>query len=206
MSQGWKEYLNLLICEENHLQNMDEYHKFQKEARDTQDLLKRLDTEINQKYNPDFKDQYQLEGLLTDLNDQSRVMDSFEERVKALQNRSLQVLPLKYRRTAPQKLLPIEALCDFDTDAGQIHRGERYTLLRNNGQKWDVKDSSGRTMAAPAVCFIIPPTDPDSVAITDNLVSQQEANKQKLASSKTALQSRLADLKKDSTSGQDNTV
>lgn len=42
--------------------------QFQKEARDTQDLLKRLDTEINQKYNPDFKDQYQLEGLLTDMN------------------------------------------------------------------------------------------------------------------------------------------
>lgn len=27
-----------------------------------------MDTEINQKYNPEFKDQYQLEGLLTDLN------------------------------------------------------------------------------------------------------------------------------------------
>lgn len=23
----WKEYLNLLICEENHLKYMDEYHK-----------------------------------------------------------------------------------------------------------------------------------------------------------------------------------
>lgn len=50
---------------------------------------------------------------------------------------------------------------------GQIHRGERYTLLRNNGHKWDVKDASSRTLAAPGVCFIIPPTDPESVAITD---------------------------------------
>ncbi|KAK2829686.1 hypothetical protein Q7C36_017676 [Tachysurus vachellii] len=199
----WKEYLNLLICEENHLKNMDEYHKFQKESRDTLDLLKRLETEINQKYNPDFKDQYQLEGLLTDLKDQGKAMDSFDDRVKSLQNRSLQVLPLKYRKTAPQKLLPIEALCDFDTDEGQIHRGERYTLLRNNGAKWDVKDSSGRTLAAPGICFIIPPTDPDSVAIAENLVSQQKANKQKLASSQTALQTRLGDLKKDSTGGQD---
>lgn len=41
--------------------------QFQKESRDTLDLLKRLETEINQKYNPDFKDQYQLEGLLADL-------------------------------------------------------------------------------------------------------------------------------------------
>ncbi|XP_017313913.1 periplakin [Ictalurus punctatus] len=199
----WKEYLNLLICEENHLKHMDDYHKFQKEARDTQDLLKRLDTEINQKYNPDFKDQYQLDGLLTDLNDQAKAMDHFDERVKALQDRSLQVLPLKYRRSPPQKLLPIEALCDYDTDEGQIQRGGRYTLLRNNGAKWDVKDSAGRTLAAPGVCFIIPPTDPDSVAIADNLVSQQKANKQKVASSKAALQNRLANLKKDSTSGQD---
>lgn len=43
-------------------------------------------------------------------------MNHFDERVKALQKRSLQVLPLKFRRETPQKLLPIEALCEFDTD------------------------------------------------------------------------------------------
>lgn len=93
----WKEYLNLLICEENHLKQMDEYLKvrhrgqikvtqthsllkqvklisvrmcvqFYKEARDTQDLLKQLDTEINQKYNPEFKDVYQIEGLIRELD------------------------------------------------------------------------------------------------------------------------------------------
>lgn len=96
----WKEYLNLLICEENHLKQMDEYHKvrhrgqikithtltfkqvklvsvcmlicvcvqFYKEARDTQDLLKRLDTEVNQKYNPEFKDVYQIEVLIRELD------------------------------------------------------------------------------------------------------------------------------------------
>lgn len=42
--------------------------QFQKEARDTQDLLKRLDTDINQKYNPEFKDMYQLDGLVSDLD------------------------------------------------------------------------------------------------------------------------------------------
>lgn len=88
----WKEYLNLLICEENHLKHMDEYHQvrhdmkcfdcriyrqvrltcfsmqFNKEARDTQDLLKRLETEISQKYNPEFKDVYQMEGLISELD------------------------------------------------------------------------------------------------------------------------------------------
>uniref|UniRef100_A0A8D3DB00 Periplakin n=1 Tax=Scophthalmus maximus TaxID=52904 RepID=A0A8D3DB00_SCOMX len=191
----WKEYLNLLICEENHLKHMDEYHK---EARDTQDLLKRLDTEVNQKYNPEFKDVYQMEGLIRELDDQAKAMDHFDERVKALQKRSLQVLPLKYRRETPQKLLPVEALCEFDTDEGQILRGERYTLLRNNGIKWDVKDAAGRKVTAPAVCFMIPPTDPEGVAISDNLASQQKAVKQKMASSKSTLLKRFDELKKDS--------
>ncbi|XP_016134587.1 periplakin [Sinocyclocheilus grahami] len=199
----WKEYLNMLICEENHLKNMDDYHKFHKDARDTSDLLKRLETEINQKYNPEFKDMYQMEGLIADLDDQAKAMDHFDERLKALQKHSLQVLPLKYRRETPQKLLPIEALCEYETNEGSILRGERYTLLRNNGSKWDVKDANGRTMSVPAVCFIIPPTDPEAVAVADNLINQHKGIKQKVASSKSALQARLAELKKESTGGQD---
>lgn len=53
---------------------------------------------------------------------------------------------------------------------GSILRGERYTLLRNSGPKWDVKDANGRTMNAPGVCFIIPPTDPEAVAVADKWV------------------------------------
>ncbi|XP_056096574.1 periplakin [Rhinichthys klamathensis goyatoka] len=199
----WKEYLNLLICEENHLKNMDDYHKFHKDARDTNDLLKRLETEINQKYNPEFKDMYQIEGLITDLDDQAKAMGHFDERLKDLQKRSLQVLPLKYRRETPQKLLPIEALCEYEANEGPILRGERYTLLRNNGPKWDVKDANGRTMNAPGVCFIIPPTDPEAVAVADNLINQHKSIKQKVASSKSALQARLPELRKESTGGQD---
>lgn len=43
-------------------------------------------------------------------------MNHFDERVSALQKRSLQVVPLKYRRETPQKLLPVEALCEYDTE------------------------------------------------------------------------------------------
>uniref|UniRef100_A0A671UW45 Periplakin n=1 Tax=Sparus aurata TaxID=8175 RepID=A0A671UW45_SPAAU len=197
----WKEYLNLLICEENHLKQMEEYHKFHKEARDTQDLLKRLDKDVSQKYDPEFKDVYQMEGLIQELDDQAKAMNHFDERVSALQKRSLQVVPLKYRRETPQKLLPVEALCEYDTEDGQILRGERYTLLRNNGSKWDVKDAHGRKYTAPAVCFMIPPTDPEAVAIADNMASQQKAIKQKIASSKGILQKRYDELRKASGTG-----
>ncbi|KAJ0000679.1 hypothetical protein NQD34_005699 [Periophthalmus magnuspinnatus] len=200
----WKEYLNLLICEETHLKHMDEYHKYHKEARDTQDLLRRLDTEVSQKYNPEFKDVYQTEGLLSELDDQSKALEHFDERVKALQKRGLQVLPLKYRRETPQKLLPVEALCELETDDGQIQRGERYTLLRNNGAKWDVKDAAGKKINAPAVCFMIPPTDPEAVAIADNLATQQKALKQKMSGSRATLQKRYDELRKESTTGSDS--
>ncbi|XP_013875750.1 periplakin [Austrofundulus limnaeus] len=197
----WKEYLNLLICEENHLKHMDEYHKYHKEARDTQDLLKRLDTEVTQKYNPEFKDVYQMESLIGELDDQAKAVEYLDERVKNLQKNSLQVLPLKYRRETPQKVLPVEALCEFDTEEGQIARGERYSLLRNNGAKWDVKDAAGRKHTAPGVCFMIPPTDPEAVTIADNLASQLKGLKQKMGSSKATLQKRYDTLKLEKGSG-----
>ncbi len=50
------------------------------------------------------------------VQDQAKAIDRFDERVKNLQKRSLQVLPLSYRRETPQKLLPVEALCEFDTE------------------------------------------------------------------------------------------
>uniref|UniRef100_A0A6Q2YMP2 Periplakin n=1 Tax=Esox lucius TaxID=8010 RepID=A0A6Q2YMP2_ESOLU len=194
----WKEYLNLLICEENHLKHMDEYHKFHKDARDTQDLLKRLDMEVTQKYKPDYKDMYQTESLIRDLDDQVKAMDHFDERVKVLEKRSLQVLPLKFRRETPQKLLPVEALCEFDTEEGQIQRGERYTLLSKKGNKWDVKDSVGHKITAPGICFMFPPTDPESVAVATNLAAQQKGIKSKVTGSRTVLVKRLDELKKDS--------
>lgn len=64
----WKEYLNLLICEESHLKYMEDYHQFHKDMKDAQELLHKVDSDLNQKYSPDFKDRYQLELLLRELD------------------------------------------------------------------------------------------------------------------------------------------
>lgn len=50
---------------------------------------------------------------------------------------------------------------------GLISRGYSYTLQRNNGESWDLTDSAGNTLTAPAVCFMIPPTDPEALALAD---------------------------------------
>ncbi|XP_043567962.1 periplakin [Chiloscyllium plagiosum] len=192
----WKEYLNLLICEENHLKNMDDYHKFYKDAKDMQDLLKKVDTDLDQKYNPEFKDEFQLQTLLRDLEDQDRALDKYDDAVKTLKKRSHQVLPLKYRRANPPKPVPVEALCDFEAEEARIQRGERYTLNKNlNGTHWEVSDTAGQKQKAPAVCFIIPPTDPEAIAIGDDITNQYNSVKQKSGSAKNVLQKRYNEIK-----------
>ncbi|KAB0394212.1 hypothetical protein E2I00_005051, partial [Balaenoptera physalus] len=177
----WKEYLNLLICEESHLKYMEEYHQFHKDVKDAQELLRKVDSDLNQKYSPDFKDQYQIELMLRELD--------------GLQKRGQQVVPLKYRRETPFKPISVEALCDFESDQGLISRGYSYTLQRNNGESWDLTDSAGNELTAPAVCFMIPPTDPEAVALADSLGSQYQSLQQKAAGSRRALQQRHEVLK-----------
>uniref|UniRef100_A0A8C0DTX1 Periplakin n=1 Tax=Balaenoptera musculus TaxID=9771 RepID=A0A8C0DTX1_BALMU len=179
----WKEYLNLLICEESHLKYMEEYHQFHKDVKDAQELLRKVDSDLNQKYSPDFKDQYQIELMLRELDDQEKALDKYEHEVQGLQKRGQQV-PIS-----------VEALCDFESDQGLISRGYSYTLQRNNGESWDLTDSAGNELTAPAVCFMIPPTDPEAVALADSLGSQYQSLRQKAAGSRRALQQRHEVLK-----------
>ncbi|XP_004627850.1 periplakin [Octodon degus] len=191
----WKEYLNLLICEESHLKFMEDYHQFHKDVKDAQELLHKVDSDLNQKYSPDFKDRYQIELLLRELDDQEKALDKYEDVVRGLQKRGQQVVPLKYRRETPLKPIPVEALCDFEGDQGPISRGYSYTLQKNNGETWELTDSTGNKLTAPAVCFMIPPTDPEALALVDSLGIQYRSVRQKAAGSKYTLQQRHKVLK-----------
>ncbi|NXE08812.1 PEPL protein, partial [Lophotis ruficrista] len=163
----WKEYLNLLICEESHLKFMEDFHKFHKDAKDAQELLKKVDTDLDQKFNPEFKDRYQLESLLRELDDQEKALEKYEAVVQSLQERSQHVLPLRYRRETPRQPVPVEALCEYEGEQGQISRGAHYTLQKNSGDVWEVADSSGDKISAPGVCFMIPPPDEEAIALAD---------------------------------------
>ncbi|XP_074136524.1 periplakin [Sminthopsis crassicaudata] len=191
----WKEYLNLLICEESHLKYMEDYHQFHKDVKDAQELLRKVDTDLNQKYSPEFKDRYQIESLLRELDDQEKALDKYDDVIRSLQKRGQQVVPLKYRRETPLKPIPVEALCDFESEQGLISRGYSYTLQKNNGESWDITDSSGNKLSAPAVCFMIPPTDPEALALIDSLSNQYRSVKQKASGSKAALKQRYEMLK-----------
>uniref|UniRef100_A0A8C2U0B0 Periplakin n=1 Tax=Coturnix japonica TaxID=93934 RepID=A0A8C2U0B0_COTJA len=165
----WKEYLNFLICEESHLKFMEDFHKFQKDAKDAQQLLKRVDTDLDQKYSPEFKDRYQLESLLRELDDQEKALEKYDAVVQSLQERSQHVLPLRYRRLPPPQPIPVEALCEYEGEQGQITRGAHYTLQKNSGDIWEVMDGAGGAISAPGVCFMIPPPDAEAIALADQI-------------------------------------
>lgn len=54
---------------------------------------------------------------------------------------------------------------------GPISRGYSYTLQKNNGETWELTDSAGNKLTAPAICFMIPPTDPEALALVDRYES-----------------------------------
>ncbi|NWT58245.1 PEPL protein, partial [Erythrocercus mccallii] len=103
--------------------------------------------------------------------DQEKALDKYEAVVKSLQERSQQVLPLRYRRQPPPQPVPVEALCEYEGEQGQISRGAHYTLRSNSGDVWEVADSAGDTISAPGVCFMIPPPEPEAIALAEQYVS-----------------------------------
>ncbi|XP_048869854.1 periplakin-like isoform X3 [Brienomyrus brachyistius] len=193
----WKDFRGLLTCEEKHLRNMEDYHRFHREARDVRDLLQRIDKELSSRYNPEFKDAYQIELLISDLDDLVGAMDQHEKRVEVLQAQSQNVHPLKVRRKMPMELPLVEALCNFHTDQGSITQGKTYTLLSIGRRKWKVLDLAGCHLSAPAVCFLVPPTDPETIALSQSIASLKSDIRENISRSKDILQKKLEEVKKE---------
>ncbi|KAJ7305720.1 hypothetical protein JRQ81_010086 [Phrynocephalus forsythii] len=211
----WKEYLNLLICEESHLKFMEDYHQFHKDAKDAQDLLRKVDIELDQKYSPDFKDRYQIESLLRELEDQEKALDKYEDVVRSLQvtepaGAASEVPPrdapqahpggsplrLRKRSESPN---PAEISTEPDPflPQCQLNRGATYLLQKNHSDTWELTDSAGSVINAPGVCFMIPPTDPESLSLADNIAGQYQSVRQKISGTKDLLQQRYDGLKAD---------
>lgn len=63
--------------------------------------------------------------------------------------------------------LRVSLKCWVCSHQGLISRGYSYTLQKNNGESWELTDSTGKKLTAPAVCFVVPPTDPEALALAD---------------------------------------
>ncbi|KAM9482667.1 envoplakin a [Clarias gariepinus] len=162
----WQRFLNLCICQETHLDNVEEYKKYQLDAETLSESLSGLSTTLDPKSlskKTNTETQLQLET-------EERPLQRCETLLADLRKRSTTIAPLKLRRTTPNRPITVESLCDWNTPTASISRGEKLTLKSNsNIAKWDVHSPDGSVNSFPGVCFLIPPPDTEAVNKVDLL-------------------------------------
>lgn len=162
----WQAFLNLCLSQEEHLDNIDTYKKFQLDADQLSDSLERLNSTMDprsvaNKSNP--------EVLLTLEGDEPAVKRN-ELRLAALRELSGKVVPLKLRRIQPTKPTTAVSLCDWVDEEEAVRRGEKLTLKSNSDNKnWKLQSSSGKIRTLPGVCFLIPPPDAEALETVNRL-------------------------------------
>ncbi|KAF7220666.1 envoplakin [Nothobranchius furzeri] len=156
----WQAFLNLCLAQEVHLDNIDQYKKFQLEAETLSDSLERLHSSLDTK---SFSNKTNSEILWALEADEPAVKRN-EQRLEALRERSSSVLPLQLRRLQPTKPTAVVSLCDWEEGEETVAREEMLILRSNADQKkWELEDSNGTIKTLPGVCFEIPPPDAESL-------------------------------------------
>uniref|UniRef100_A0A3Q3GGX3 Envoplakin-like n=1 Tax=Labrus bergylta TaxID=56723 RepID=A0A3Q3GGX3_9LABR len=157
----WQGFLNLCLAQETHLDNIDDYKKFQLDAETLSDSLQRLNTSLDPK---SLANKSNAEALIVIEVQHERN----EERVAALQELSSTVAPLKSRRVQPTKPTTVVSLCDWEDEevrpAVTLRRGDMLKLKSNSdNNNWVLQNASGETKTLPGACFMIPPPDDEAM-------------------------------------------
>ncbi|XP_076121399.1 envoplakin [Alosa pseudoharengus] len=178
VQRKWKDFLNLCICQETHLDNVEDYKRYQLDMETFSESLKRINSTLDSKLLGNMstlEKQMHVEG-------EERAVERNEQRLADLKELSTTIAPLHLRRLRPTKPVNVVALCDWTTDKTSMQRGDRFTLKSNNNEEtWEVQTSSGLTKTVPSVCLLILPPDRDAIARVESLGDQLEDLKRRRA-------------------------
>uniref|UniRef100_A0A8V5HH57 Uncharacterized protein n=1 Tax=Melopsittacus undulatus TaxID=13146 RepID=A0A8V5HH57_MELUD len=165
LKNEWQNFLNLCICQESQLKNVESYKKFQDDAEAVSRSLKKMSSDLDTKYSKFNKDSPGVvSDLLLQLENEEKAVKQVEKSITDLKRRSKEISPLKLRRMHSSQTLTLDTLCDWDAGEVQLARGDKYTLKDNsNPEMWVVQSSTGVVQEAPSACFSIPPPDPESI-------------------------------------------
>ncbi|XP_043971387.1 envoplakin-like isoform X2 [Gambusia affinis] len=187
----WQKFLNLCICQETHLENVDEFKKFQ---MDTEQLSETL-TELSTTVAPKSVRQKSNSKTLLQMEGEEKTVQNCEQLLTALRRRSSTISPLKLRRVSSNTPITVKSLCDWETDQASLSRGETFTLKSlSDNENWDVISADGETVTFPGVCFLISPPDPDAIDKVDSLESELAEIKKKRASLAASLKNPRSDV------------
>ncbi|XP_040918385.1 envoplakin [Toxotes jaculatrix] len=162
----WQAFLNLCIAQEIHLDNIEDYKKFQLDAETLSESLQRLSSNLDPK---SLANKSNPEILLALEGDEPAVKRN-EQRLAALREISGNVVPLKLRRIQPTKSTTAVSLCDWADEGDTVRRGEELILKSNSDNKdWKLQTSSGKLKTLPGACFMVPPPDAEALEKVNSL-------------------------------------
>uniref|UniRef100_A0A671TZQ2 Envoplakin-like n=1 Tax=Sparus aurata TaxID=8175 RepID=A0A671TZQ2_SPAAU len=162
----WQAFLNLCLAQEIHLDNIEDYRKFQVDAETLSESLERLNSTLDPK---SLAGKSNSEVLLALEGDEPAVKRN-EQRLAALKELSSSVVPLKSRRVQPTKPTTAVSLCDWADEEDIVRRGEALNLKSNSKiNDWELQDSRGKIRTLPGACFMVPPPDAEALEKVDSL-------------------------------------
>ncbi|CDQ70725.1 unnamed protein product [Oncorhynchus mykiss] len=176
LQNEWQSFLNLCICQEVHLDNIDNYRKYQLDVETLSESMKRLNSNLdpkslNNKKNPEIL--LQLEG-------DERAIERNEQRLVALREFSSTIAPLKLRRIRPTKPTPVLSLCEWTNGEDSVSQAEKLMLKSNlDDENWEVQTSTGKTKTLPGACFLVPPPDTEALEKVESLYRELSNLKRK---------------------------
>lgn len=162
----WQHFLNLCLAQDEHLDNIRDYRKFQLDAETLSDSLHRLHSNLDPKV---LTGRSNSEVLLAIEGDEPAVKRN-EQRLAALRDLSKSVVPLKLRRMSPSGRTSVTSLCDWTEPQGSVKRSEMLLLKSNDDvRSWEVQDGVGRVKNLPGACFMVPAPDLEALDKVDSL-------------------------------------
>ncbi|XP_038822635.1 envoplakin-like [Salvelinus namaycush] len=161
----WQKFLNLCICQETHLDYIEDFKKYQLDVETLSESLSELNSSLKKVEGSTGKSG---SAMTLQLEAEESTVQRNEQLLADLRKRSTTIVPLKLRRCPPTRSTTVDALCDWKTEKAELTRGDKFTLKSNSDvENWNVLTSSGATKTFPGVCFLIPPHDPEAIATVD---------------------------------------
>ncbi|CDQ64114.1 unnamed protein product [Oncorhynchus mykiss] len=161
----WQKFLNLCICQETHLDYIEDFKKYQLDVETLSESLSELNSSLKKVEGTTGKSG---SAMTLQLEAEESTVQRNEQLLADLRKRSTTIAPLKLRRCPPTRSTTVDSLCDWKTEKAELTRGDKFTLKSNSDvENWNVLTSSGATKTFPGVCFLIPPPDPEAIATVD---------------------------------------
>ncbi|TNN69510.1 Envoplakin [Liparis tanakae] len=160
----WQKFLNLCICQETHLDSVEEFKKYQMETEQLSETLSKL----NKSLDPNSISKNSTSAMMQ-LEAEEKAVQNSEQQLADLRRRSTTIAPLKLRRSNTNRSITVEALCDWETEKDSLERGEKFTLRAKSDENWAITSNDGETKTFPGVCFQIPPPDTEAIDKVDLL-------------------------------------